>query len=318
MKQPACSRLWQAEAIEDGRLGGSDLASFHRHVQTCRVCSLEVERLRELGELASELPAFEATPLERRRQRQQLLRRANQLAVEPPPRVSRRVLAGAVVLAATTAMAAGGAYVLRPSTPSPSHATAPRPAAVARRAAHAVRQAPVAPPVQELAASRAAPGAVAPPGVARSAAARAQVAERTPAADPVHRTRSPREGLPALRRKVVVASARSGPALRRKVVAGAPGAPPPGAAPSPPTAGHDFAVAMQAFNSGNFGRAENLFTAFVQNHPGDSRAEDASFLRAVSSQRRGDTEDAKALAREYLQSYPGALRHEEAEAMLQR
>lgn len=75
---------------------------------------------------------------------------------------------------------------------------------------------------------------------------------------------------------------------------------------------------MGAFNAGNFGRAERLFKTFVRRHPADSRAEDASFLRAVARQRRGDLEGAKVLARRYLRAYPDALRQEEAEAMLDR
>jgi TolA-binding protein len=299
MKQPACSRLWQVEATEDGRLGGSELASFRRHAATCRVCKVELERLRELRELSLELPQLETSPLEHRRQRQSLLRKANELTLEPPPRVSRRALGAAVVLAATTAMAAGGAYLLRPPAPPvpPAHTALHVPAPVAPRAvgrparAAAARE-PSAAPTQPVTSA-------APPAVV------ARVPE--PGAHPMQNS--------ALH--VRHAPSRHASALRHEAVARIPDAASV-QLPRPPPAGKDFAGAMSAFNSGDFGRAEHLFADFVQHYPGDSRAEDAAFLRAVARQRRGDTEGAKALAREYLANYPGALRQEEAEAMLGR
>lgn len=300
MKPPACSRLWQAEAIDDGRLGGSELASFERHARSCRTCSREVERLRELRELSSGLPELEASSLERRRQRQRLLWQANQMTVEPPRRVSRRALGAAVVLAATTAMAAGGAYMLRSPAPLARVSVAHRPVARAGHAAPAtlaaVSSAPSPAPSAAPAASPAPSGSSTRPSARTVAGGAAHPAQNAP------RTRH--------------ASGRA-PALQHKVAARARGAP-SAEAPDPPTAGQDFAVAMSAFNSGDFGRAERLFTAFAARHPRDSRAEDASFLRAVARQRRGDTEGAKALARQYLDRYPGALRQEEAKAMLGR
>lgn len=300
MDRPACSRLWQVEAIADGRLGGSELASFERHTKSCRLCSQEVQRLRELDRLLADLPVLEVTPLERRRQRQDLLRRANQLAVESPPHVSRRALGVAVALAATTAMAASGTYVLRASTPVPARVVALAQQVVgssahmgARVQLHTATLAPSPAPAQ--------PVAVAVP---------APVAERRAPAQ--HRARRhARRGTHSVAGHAPVQRAS---AQARELAARAPGSP----ATSKPTAGQDFAVAMGAFNAGNFGRADHLFAAFVQHHPADSRAEDASFLRAVARQRRGDIAGAKVLARQYLQSYPGALRHEEAEAMLDR
>lgn len=299
MKKPACSRLWQVEATEDARLGGSELASFRRHAATCRVCSVEIERLRELRELALALPHLEASSLEHRRQRQSLLRKANELTLEPPPRVSRRALGAAVVLAATTAMAAGGGYLLRPPAPSapPAHAALHAPLPVARQA--------VGRPVRAAAASE--PSA-APTEPATSAAPPAVVAKAPgPGVHPM------RSSAPHARH----APSRHASALRHKAVARIPDAESV-QLPRSPTAGKDFAGAMSAFNSGDFGRAEHLFTDFVQHHAGDSRAEDAAFLRAIARQRRGDSAGAKALAREYLVHYPGALRHEEAAAMLGR
>lgn len=292
MKRVSCARLWQAEAIEDGRLGGQERASFERHVATCKVCSAERVRLAELSDLSAGLPVLETSPLERRRQRQGLLRQANQLAVEPP-RVSRRILAVAVVLGATTAVAATGAYVMRPveSQHKAAHVTVSSSASERSMGGVRARAMPVAAqPIPEASAQ-----------AAGTTARQAAAVPRTPvrhAAPPI--SSPPRHGKQAVVAEVEAAPAPHVPATR---------------APSP---GQDFGRAMTAFNAGDFGRAERLFAAFARAHPEDSRAEDASFLRAVARQRRGDTEGAKGLARDYLDRYPGALRQQEAEAMLDR
>jgi hypothetical protein len=79
--------------------------------------------------------------------------------------------------------------------------------------------------------------------------------------------------------------------------------------------GADFARAMSAFSSGNFGEAEKLFQTFAARHPADPRAEDATFLSAVASSRRGDQENARRLAKRYLTRYPSGLRRREAERL---
>ena len=77
----------------------------------------------------------------------------------------------------------------------------------------------------------------------------------------------------------------------------------------------EFASAMSAFSSGNFGEAGKLFRAFAARHPADPRAEDATCLSAVASARRGDHENARLLAKRYLARYPNGLRRREAERL---
>jgi ferric-dicitrate binding protein FerR (iron transport regulator) len=79
--------------------------------------------------------------------------------------------------------------------------------------------------------------------------------------------------------------------------------------------GAEFKRAMSAFSSGNYGEAEKLFQAFAARHPADPRAEDATFLSAVATARRGDPEGARALAKRYLARYPRGLRRREAERL---
>ena len=81
MKPASCTRGWQAEAAEDGRLSKADSASFERHVTTCTSCAEEVRALATLRETAARLPVPSSTELQRRRQRNELLRTANELLV---------------------------------------------------------------------------------------------------------------------------------------------------------------------------------------------------------------------------------------------
>ncbi len=80
-------------------------------------------------------------------------------------------------------------------------------------------------------------------------------------------------------------------------------------------AGDAFSRAMSAFSAGDYAHAEALFTSFAQLHPRDARVEDVAFLRAVARARRGDTNGARLLAREYLRVYPHGLRRLEAERL---
>ncbi len=84
-----------------------------------------------------------------------------------------------------------------------------------------------------------------------------------------------------------------------------------------PSGGPEFTRAMGAFSSGNYGEAERMFRAFATRHPTDPRAEDATFLSAVASARRGDPQAARAQARRYLDRYPTGLRRLEAERLAQ-
>jgi TolA-binding protein len=120
MRALRCDRAWQAEAIEDGRLGGADAASFERHAATCDLCSREIRALAALRRAGARLPVLTSTPLEQRRQRHELLRRANDLAVRTPPTSWRRPLAVTLGLAALTA---GLVFWLRSSAPAPVPAT---------------------------------------------------------------------------------------------------------------------------------------------------------------------------------------------------
>jgi hypothetical protein len=114
MKRPACTRAWQAEALEDGRLSGAERASFERHAASCAECTNELRALLRLRQGAEGMPASTPTPLEHRRQRQALLRRASELYQRAPVQPRRRTFA-AFVLSGALMAAVGIGFGLRAS-----------------------------------------------------------------------------------------------------------------------------------------------------------------------------------------------------------
>jgi hypothetical protein len=97
-----CAQLWQAEAIEDGRLAGDARATFERHAASCAACTGKRAELAALRAAASRLPTLESNPFERRRLRTELLARADAQVAAPRPRLARRwafVAGGALVAA---------------------------------------------------------------------------------------------------------------------------------------------------------------------------------------------------------------------------
>lgn len=79
-----CGRVWEAEAIEDGRLEAASVASFERHAAACIDCRNALQRLTRLREGRALLEPLRLSPFEHRRRRAALLRRANSEALHPP------------------------------------------------------------------------------------------------------------------------------------------------------------------------------------------------------------------------------------------
>ena len=93
----ACPRLFQAEAMRDGRLTGAELASFERHMTACPACLREVRALEGLAEAvrASARIVPDANELHVRRERTRLLAAFDRALVapeQPRSRVRRRLL----------------------------------------------------------------------------------------------------------------------------------------------------------------------------------------------------------------------------------
>jgi hypothetical protein len=101
--KPACPRLFEAEALRDGRLVGAELSNFERHLSVCPHCSREVEALQALGDAlrAPALGPADADELHVRRERTRLLA-AFDAALVPPERKhgARSVILGFAAVAA--------------------------------------------------------------------------------------------------------------------------------------------------------------------------------------------------------------------------
>jgi len=90
-------------------------------------------------------------------------------------------------------------------------------------------------------------------------------------------------------------------------------APAPAADSSDPAT--DFRAAMSDFTSGDNARASSLFATFLGQHPRDSHAEDAAYLRVLALQRAGNASGMKQAATEYLARYPHGFRYAEVEPL---
>lgn len=73
MSAPACPRLFQVEALRDGRLAGLERTSFERHLVNCTACAHEAEALDALSRALCAISPKEADELQVRRQRTHLL-----------------------------------------------------------------------------------------------------------------------------------------------------------------------------------------------------------------------------------------------------
>ena len=97
----SCTRTWQAQAIDEARLGDADIAAFARHTQSCATCRQAQAALAELHELAQELPGHTPNELDVRRLRARVLHDAMSA---PASTATRRAVAWLLVAAAVVAV----------------------------------------------------------------------------------------------------------------------------------------------------------------------------------------------------------------------
>lgn len=104
MKPARCPRLFEVEALRDGRLVGAERASFERHMAGCVACSREAEELAALAQALREGEPAAPDELRVRRERTRLLAAFDRVLVtRTDPRASRRRLLGWVGVAALSA-----------------------------------------------------------------------------------------------------------------------------------------------------------------------------------------------------------------------
>lgn len=113
MRLRGCPRAWEAEAVEDGRLGESQRVSFLRHAADCPACAESFESLGRLRQVMGQVLPPARSDFERHRQRGLLLERADQLFMnsERRPGSIRLGLRLALSLGAVVVLVAAGAMI---------------------------------------------------------------------------------------------------------------------------------------------------------------------------------------------------------------
>lgn len=342
-KRLSCSRLWEAEAIEDGRLSGTERSSFEHHARTCDDCAREVDELTRLRDALERLPVATASTLERHRLRRTVIQRADAARLRVPGRLAFRVvpalaLAAALLVAVVHFWPGRNLPVEAGGAPAPIVDVEPSAGAEWRTEEHGstVRQRVVRGRVSfhvekldarqrfllglpdgelEVKGTRFVVD-VGEAGTSEVSCSEGRVVLRL--ADHPEIVLSAGESwrkadvavtIEAETPRASATTPSSAPVVSKKA------SPPKRVEIDAPSPGADFVEAMSAFSEGDLGRAERLFLAFEKRHANDARVEDAAFLRALARARRGDRDGARELAREYLQRYPKGLRKIEAEQL---
>jgi hypothetical protein len=345
MSANPCPRLFEAEAMRDGRLRGAERTSFERHMITCPACSREFQAIEALAESlrASSQDNADADDLHVRRERTRLLAAFDRALVGPKrPWSARHRLLWPAAVAGIVA----GIFVLRHERPGvqPAHASSP----VVHADSTAVWSERTEGDCERVVLERGALWihvdhssgegrlvVVLPDGELEDTGTTFTVS-----AEDGHTTRvAVQEGHVVLRLRGKpsvaigpgdtwipeagpVASACPNPAPppapSARLASDAQSTPPlrssaplaPALAPDPSV---DFRAAMAALDVGDNHQAAAAFASFLEKHPRDPRAEDAAYLRIIALQRCGDSGSMKGAALEYLRRYPAGFRHADVE-----
>jgi hypothetical protein len=351
--KPACPRLFEAEALRDGRLSGAELARFQAHSDVCASCSREARALQALGDLLrAPTSSADADELHVRRERTRLLA-AFDASLVPDSRGSRPTL-WVAMFAALGGLAVAIALWQARSASSPPVTTAVEIVKVraepdakwsrqtaARSETVRLESGTLAIHVDHARSPERRLLVILPDGeledIGTTFSVSAAASHTTEVTVQEGRVILRLHGKPALALSAgdswtpapppVATHAPLGAPLTPTLRSAKPAASTPvtlanpvaSAAPAPvavvldPAA--DFRDAMAALNNGNNARAANLFVAFLVHHPHDSHAEDAAYLRVLALQRAGDATGMKQAASAYLNQYPRGFRHAEVEPL---
>jgi hypothetical protein len=353
--QPACTRLFEVEALRDGRLTGAELARFQSHVRTCSACAQEVQAMTELADaLRATAPSRDTDQLHVRRERTRLLA-AFDASLVPAPSSShaKRWLGAAAALVAAALLA----LLLRPTRPAaPSAASidsvkvhAATTTKWSRRAENQLETITLESGTLSIRVDHQLPHrrllVLLPDGeledIGTTFSVTAAAARTTQVAVQDGSVILRLHDLPALTLRAGDSWTPTPTPATTTPAPTQPPAPParsvrltPVAAPAQSTtASHtadapsasdsvnrpdpaaDFRGAMSAFTGGDNARASALFAQFLNAYPRDSRAEDAAYLRVLALQRAGSSADMQQAAAEYLKRYPRGFRRAEVEPL---
>jgi hypothetical protein len=353
MKPSPCPRLFEAEAMRDGRLGDAERASFERHLTACHWCLTEVGALDALAEsLRRSRSRGEADKLLVRRERTRLLAAFDGILVAPE---RQRRLRYRLIWAAVAALIAGLVVSsrLRHAVPLADLTNAvvrPDGATVwSERTEGDLEQVRLERGslwihVDHASGRRRRLVVVLPDGELEDTGTTFTVSAddgRTTCVTvqdgsvtlrlPGHWAVSLGPGETWTPVAQPVASSSSAPAAgstataRVAPLAGA-SAPSPASNPSSlaPAAASSpaidpavaFRVAMAALDTGDNRTAAASFASFLVRHPSDPRAEDAAYLEVIALQRCGDRDATKVAGQEYLRRFPAGFRRAEVKGSL--
>jgi len=353
MKPAPCPRLFEAEAMRDGRLAGAERESFARHTGVCPTCRREAEALDELAEAlrassgagsaqTDELhtlrartrlvAAFDATlsgPEDRPGDRAQVWRRALW------PAAAAALVAGVLLFARTRptpvpgvspglVVEAGAAAVWSKRSDGNVERVVLTEGELRIRVDHARHQAKlvVALPDGELEDT----GTTFTVSVVNGRTARVAVQEgsvvlRISGAPPAVIDGGgvwipPPPTRPAAIAPTAPTAAKSPPRARSPSAPRAAMARPVDA-PATEDPGSAFRAAVAVLEAGAHSEAAAAFARFVETHPRDPRAEDAAYLRVIALERSGAVLETRRAAQAYLQLYPTGFRRIEIEKLAQ-
>jgi hypothetical protein len=347
MTTPACPRLFEAEAMRDGRLAGTELASFARHTTNCRACRHEVRSLDALGEALRASPGeARADELRRLRERTRLMAAFDATLVAPRRSGGRRrvlwpatfvaaaVLAGIFVLGRarsrsnveltpTVVVRAVAASVWSRHTEDGREAIRLERGELWIRVDHTRTKTGliVRLPDGELEDT----GTTFTVSAADGRTTRVAVEEgrvllrlRGRPAVAIGRAETWAPQPPTLPSPTPSRPAATSPPHRTRTAARAPDVSAGGTSPGSPAVTPDhgetafeFRAAVTLLDGGANRAAAAAFARFVTKHPGDPRAEDAAYLRVIALQRCGAGDEMSGAAQDYLRLYPAGFRHAE-------
>ena len=344
--KPACPRLFEVEALRDGRLAGAEVTRFRAHVGVCPVCARRSRKPSKPSPDATLCYARHADELHVRRERTALargLRRGLVPACTQPldtlvlGRRSRRAVVASRSASFSRARVPDSTAARPPRrSRSPSRAVAPRAARGGREGRSSTSKG--RPPKWHPLDSRPSRTALRvlvvlpdgeledigttfsvsadggphdarqrPGGQCRPPPPRCSAARCSVPATPGPGTSAPSTAPSA-------PDAASPPADSTTFRAPAP-MPAPVASVPPPNASADFRMAVSALNSGNDAAAAALFASFLLDHPSNPRIEDAAYLRVLALHRSGNQSATERAAGEYLRRFPHGFRRTEVKAL---
>ncbi len=346
---PTCSRHWEVEAVRDGRLGGTEKASFLRHATSCPACAAQVAWLDGFHSSLRALPAPPRDVLTARRSRRLILQRLDEEQLRPERRPVVARMAWAAVLVALVMGPGLWGRSSRAPVPAPAaqglsvevvprgqavwserHAGSRREVVLASgevlvKVAHKSRldELVVLTPDAEIEdigtifSVRVEGGATREVHVVEGA-----VSIRRHGGSPLVVTAGGHWVGPVVSPVASAMPERAPSVASSSPVIAAEGARGRQRAPGPPAASRDdgrgaeFEQAMRLFRAGHLPAASADFDTFVLRHPGDARAEDAAYLSVVALARSGQRSAARRAASVYLTRYPNGLRARDVERLV--